>query len=141
MAATERVDDLFTRVDSNDNVYLDEIDFEDTLGVKAKLTFPVLGRETWLGVHHAGLVANGGVHHRLYGVTDPSRVPYSGMGNKQEFEVGSIINFGNLTVLPRLMYRDNLVHANPFVEPQIVGGVLRPGVAPRDPVEPATNTG
>ena len=133
MAATERVDDIFTRVDGDRNVYLDEIEFEDTLGVKAKLTFPVFGKDTYVSAHHAGLVADGGVHHTLYGVTDPSRLPYSGMGNKEEYELGMIMNFGNLTILPRFMYRDNLVHANPFIEPSVSpGGVLNPGTSPRD---------
>ena len=133
MSATEKVDDVFTRVDSGGNVYLDEIDLEDTVGFKAKLTFPVLGKETYVSAHHAGLVADGGAHHKLYGVTDPSRLPYSGLGNKMEFELGSIISFGDLTILPRLMYRDNLVHANPVIEPQVIGGVLVPGTGPRNP--------
>ncbi|MEM9690475.1 MAG: hypothetical protein AAF917_13465, partial [Pseudomonadota bacterium] len=30
------------------------------------------------------------------------------------------------------LYRDNLVHANPLIEPSISGAVLRPGVNPRD---------
>ena len=133
MAATERVDDIFTRVDGDRNVYLDEIEFEDTLGMKAKLTFPFFGKETYVSAHHAGLVADGGVHHKLYGVTDPSRLPYSGMGNKEEYELGMILNFGNVTILPRFMYRDNLVHANPFIEPSVSpGGVLNPGTNPRD---------
>ena len=133
MAATERVDDIFTRVDGDRNVYLDEIEFEDTLGVKAKLTFPVFGKDTYVSAHHAGLVADGGAAQNLYGVTDPSRLPYSGMGNKEEYELGMIMNFGNLTILPRFMYRDNLVHANPFIEPSVSpGGVLNPGTSPRD---------
>ena len=38
MAATEKVDELFTFVDSENNVYLDQIEFEDTLGFRGKLT-------------------------------------------------------------------------------------------------------
>jgi len=30
------------------------------------------------------------------------------------------------------MYRDNLVDANPFIEPSISGGILNPGISPRD---------
>ncbi|MCJ7592380.1 MAG: hypothetical protein MUO51_13595, partial [Woeseiaceae bacterium] len=33
---------------------------------------------------------------------------------------------------PRVMYRDNLVDANPFIPPSINGGILYPGIAPRD---------
>ena len=133
MSATEKVDDIYTRVDSADNVFLDEIEFEDTLGIKAKLSFPLFGAQSYVSAHHAGLVADGGQVHKTFGVFDPSRLPYSGLGNKQEYEAGVIMNFGNLMVYPRIMYRDNLVHANPFIAPSIVpGGVLRPGTAPRD---------
>ena len=133
MSANERVDDVYKRVDSSGNVYLDEIEPEDTLGFRAKLTFPLFGKETYVSAHHAGLVADGGQYHKLYGITDPSRLPYTQMGNKQEYELGMILGFGNFTVLPRFLYRDNLVHANPFIEPTIEpGGVLRTGVAPRN---------
>ncbi len=132
LSAPERVDEIFTRVDSSNNVYLDQIDFEDTLGLKAKLSFPLFGSQAYVGAHHAGLVAEGNVHHTLYGVTDPSRLPYSGLGNRREYEAGLQMFFGNLMVFPRVLYRDNLVHANPFIEPQIAGGVLSPGAAPRN---------
>ncbi|MEM7431881.1 MAG: hypothetical protein AAF351_08070 [Pseudomonadota bacterium] len=132
MSASERVDDVFDRTDSQGNIYLDEIEFEDTLGFRAKLTFPLFGTESYIMAHHAGLVADGGHVHRTFGVTDPSRLPYSGLGNKQEYEAGMIMRFGNFMLYPRVMYRDNLVHANPFIEPVISGGVLFPGTNPRD---------
>ena len=65
-------------------------------------------------------------------MTDPSRLPYSGLGNKEEYEFGMLMNFGNVMVFPRFMYRDNLVDANPFIEPGISGGILNPGLSPRD---------
>ncbi|MGB5247125.1 MAG: hypothetical protein WBN34_11300, partial [Woeseia sp.] len=68
----------------------------------------------------------------VWGVTDPSRLPYSGLGNKQEYEAGMMMFFGNFMLFPRVMYRDNLVHANPFVEPQGGNGVLSPGTDPRN---------
>ena len=40
--------------------------------------------------------------------------------------------FGNFMVFPRVMYRDNLVHANPFIPPDITGGILSPGTQPRN---------
>ena len=133
MAATEKVDEVYTRVDSAQNVYVDQIEFEDTLGFKAKLTFPVFGYETYVSAHQAGLVADGGQHHKVFGVTDPSRLPYSGLGNKREYEAGMIMTFGDWQVFPRVMVRDNLVDANPFLPPSIgPGGVLNPGVTPRD---------
>jgi len=131
VSAPEEVDDVFDRV-GDGNIYLDQIEDEDALGFRAKLTFPLFGTETYVQAHHAGLVADGGHVHRTFGVTDPSRLPYSGMGNKQEYEAGMILRFGDLMLYPRVMYRDNLVHANPFIEPSIVGGILTPGVNPRD---------
>jgi len=131
-ASSEEVDEVFDRVDRSGNVFLDQIDEEDTLGFRAKLSFPLFGTESYVQAHHAGLVADGGVVHRTFGVTDPSRLPYSGMGNKQEYEAGTIIRFGDVMLYPRVMYRDNLVHANPLIEPSITGGVLQPGTNPRD---------
>jgi len=132
ISATEKVGEAFDRIDSNGDVYLDEIDWEDTLGLKAKLTFPLMGTRTYVSAHHAGLVADGGQHHRVYGVLDPSNLPYSGLGNKQEYEAGSQMFFGNFMVFPRVMYRDNLVHANPLIEPEIIDGILYPGTNPRN---------
>lgn len=133
MSATEKVDEVYTRVDSAGNIYRDEIKSEDTFGVKAKLTFPLFGAETYLSGHYAGLVADGGDPLKTYGVTDPSRLPYSGLGNKQEYEAGMLMRFGDVVVYPRLMYRDNLVDANPFIPPSIdPDGTLHPGVSPRD---------
>jgi beta-galactosidase len=133
MSATEKVDDLYTRIDGIGNIYRDKIAFEDTLGLKAKLSFPVFGAETYLSAHHAGLVADGGDPIKTFGVSDPSRLPYSGLGNKREYEGGMIMHFGNVMLYPRLMYRDNLVGANPFVAPSITpDGTLNPGLSPRD---------
>ncbi len=129
-SANEKVDEVFDRVDDAGNVYLDQIEEEDALGFRAKLTFP--WNETYLQAHHAGLVADGGHVHRTWGITDPSRLPYSGMGNKREYEAGMIMRFGDWMLYPRVMYRDNLVDANPFIEPSISGGVLNPGTNPRD---------
>jgi hypothetical protein len=133
MSATEKVDEIYTRVDGAGTIYKDEIETEDTFGIKAKLTFPVFGAETYLSGHYAGLVADGGDPLKTFGVTDPSRLPYSGLGNKQEYEAGMIMHFGNLMVYPRLMYRDNLIDANPFIAPSIdPDGTLNPGASPRN---------
>ena len=132
MSATEKVGEAFDRVDSSGDVYLDEIDWKDTLGLKAKLTFPMDGIRTYVSAHYAGLVADGGQHHKVYGVSDPSNLPYSGLGNKQEYEAGMQMFFGNWMIFPRLLYRDNLVHANPLIEPEIIDGILYPGTNPRN---------
>ncbi|MEO0575989.1 MAG: hypothetical protein AAF004_11035 [Pseudomonadota bacterium] len=128
ISAPERIDEVYDRFDDG-NIFVDEISFEDTLGIKGKLTFPLLGSLSYVAAEYAGLVAESGGPLREFG----TRLPYSGLGNKQVFEAGSMMNFGNLMVFPRVLYRDNLVHANPFVEPGIrAGGILNPGIAPRD---------
>ena len=133
MSATEKVDEVYTRLGEGGNLYRDQVEFEDTLGFKAKLTFPLFGAQTYLSGHYAGLVADGGDPLKTFGTTDPSRLPYSGLGNKQEYEAGMMMNFGNLMVFPRFMYRDNLVHANPFIPPSISpDGTLNPGLTPRN---------
>ncbi|MBT8107121.1 MAG: hypothetical protein KJP17_02730 [Gammaproteobacteria bacterium] len=129
-SANEKVDEAFTWVDDAGNVYADKIEMKDTLGFRAKLTLP--WNEAYVQAHHAGLVADGGHVHRTWGVTDPSRLPYSGMGNKEEYEVGMIVRFGDFMLYPRAMYRDNLVEANPFIPPQSANGILVPGTRPRN---------
>jgi hypothetical protein len=132
-SASEKIDEVYTRVDDNGTVILDQIDGEDTMGFKAKLSFDVFGAQSYVTAHHAGLVADGGQYHKMFGTTDPSRLPYSGLGNKQEYEAGVMKSFGNVTIFPRVMYRENLVDANPFIEPSIdSNGLLRPGVTPRN---------
>ncbi|MEN7341352.1 MAG: hypothetical protein AAAFM81_00360 [Pseudomonadota bacterium] len=129
ISAPERIDEIYDRVDSNSNIFVDQIEFEDTLGVKAKLTFPFLGTLSYVRGEYAGLVAESGIALREFG----TQLPYSGLGNKQEFEAGSMINIGNLMIFPRVLYRDNLVHANPIIASSVSpGGILNPGILPRD---------
>jgi beta-galactosidase len=134
MASTERIDEVYDRIDDQGNIIVDQIDFADTLAFRGKLTFPVFGAETYVSTWQAGLVSESSATPQpTFGLFDPTRLPYSGLGNKREYELGSIINVGNLMIFPRLMYRDNLVDANPFVEPAInPDGTLNPGLIPRD---------
>lgn len=129
MSATEKVDDEYTRL-SGDNIILDQIDFEDTLGLKGRLTFDLLGTRSYLAFELAGLVADGGDTLREFG----TRLPYSSLGNKREYEAGMMINFGNFTLFPRVLYRDNLVDANPALPADITGpgSILFPGLQPRN---------
>ena len=135
ISAPEEIDDVYDRVGEDGNIYLDKIEDEDALGFRAKLTFP--WNETYLQAWHAGLVADGGNPHKTFGVFDPSRLPTSGLGNKQEYEAGMILRFGDWMLYPRVMYRDNLVHANPFIAPsntegEFVEGIFSPGINPRN---------
>ncbi len=129
MSASEKVDDIYDRLGSNGDIILDQIDLEDTLGFKAKLSFPLLGTLSYVAANYAGLVADGGNGLIELG----SSLPYSSGGNKEEYEAGMMMNFGNLMIFPRLLYRDNLVDANPNIAPSISPtGDLFPGLNTRD---------
>jgi len=133
IASTEKEGDQYTRIDRAGNFYLDEIEFEDLLALRTKLTFPLFGTKSYIATYHAGLVADGGAVLRDFGVMDPTRMPYSDYGNKQEYEAGMMINIGDFMIYPRAMYRDNLVHANPTIEPSTgPGGIVEPGISPRN---------
>ena len=132
ISAPERIDEGFDRIDASGNIFFDEIDFEDTLGFRAKVEFPFLGTQSYVLANTAGLVANAGQHHRTFGVMDPSALPNSGFGNKNEVEAGLIWASGDWMVMPRVLYRDNHVSSNPIIDPSISGAVLRPGINPRD---------
>ena len=129
MASTEKADDEYVRV-SGDNIILDTIDFKDTLGIKAKLTFDLLGAQAYLAGQYAGLVADGGATLVEFG----TQLPYAEYGNKEEYEAGVMMNFGNLMIFPRALYRKNLVDSNPFIPAEIDpgGSILFPGVTPRN---------
>ncbi len=132
-ASNEKEGDQFTRIDRDGNVYLDDIDLEDSFGFRTKLTFPLFGTTSYIATYHAGLVADGGSIRRDFGVMDPTRLPYSDYGNKEEYEAGMMINVGDFMIYPRVMYRDNLVHANPRIDPATSsGGIVNPGVSPRN---------
>ncbi len=127
MSSTEKRGDEYDRVE-NGQIILDEIDYSDTLGFKAKLNFPLFGSLAYVSTHHAGLVADGGDQLVEFG----TRLPYSALGNKREYEAGALIPVGNWWIFPRVLTRENLVDANPLIEPDIAGGVLSPGTNPRD---------
>ena len=128
MSATEKVDEEYDRI-SGDDIILDQIETKDTLGFKAKLSFDLLGTKSYLAFNHAGLVADGGNALKEFG----TRLPYSALGNKQEYEAGIMMNFGDYMIFPRVLYRDNLVDANPLLPPSITPpGDLFPGLSPRN---------
>jgi beta-galactosidase len=128
MSATEKVDDPYDRI-SGDRIILDEIEFKDTLGFKGKLSFDFLNTRSYVAADIAGLVADGGDALREFG----TQLPYSSLGNKNEYEAGMMINFGNYMLFPRILYRENLVDANPNIPADIGGGgILFPGLSPRN---------
>ena len=128
MSATEKIDDDYDRLEGDDIVE-DEINFEDTLGVKGRYSFDIGSTSrAYVGLNYAGLVADGGDPLTEFG-TD---LPYSGLGNKIVVDLGWRINAGNHQFYPRLFHRENLVDANPVIEPSTMGTTLEPGLSPRD---------
>ena len=104
-----RLDDTYYYV-KNDAAYSKDVEFEDALGFKAKLSFDV-GQKTraYVALNHAGIVADSGDQVRDFG----TELPYSSLGNKREYEVGARFTSGNYTLFPRLLYRENIIDANP----------------------------
>jgi hypothetical protein len=137
MASTEKIGDKYDYL-KDGNVVVNEIDFEDTLGLKATLSFEAFGASrAYVGLNYGGLAADGGATQANFGysnggILNYSQLPYSEYGNKQEFETGIQMNFGSITVLPRLMYRENLLEANPNIPPATSGTTLFPGVSARN---------
>ena len=136
MASTEKIGDKYNRLE-NGNIIVKEIELEDTLGLKATLAFEAFGASrAYVGLNYGGLTADGGATQALFGITNGinnfSQLPYSEYGNKKEIETGIQMNFGSITVLPRFLYRDNLVDANPTIAPVTTGSTLSTGLSPRN---------
>ena len=137
MASTEKIGDKYSRYE-NGNIVVDEIKFEDTLGLKANYAFNIGSSRAYLGLNYGGLVADGGDPlDKEYGSNPGGTIiytdlPYSQYGNKKEVDAGLQMNFGSITIFPRVLYRDNLVDANPTVAPVTTGTTLNPGVSPRN---------
>ncbi len=127
IAGTEKEGDEYDRIEGDD-IVVDEIEFEDTLGFKAKLAFGPDDRRAYVAMNYAGLVADGG---------DPlaefdSELPYSALGNKQEVEAGIMLYSNPYMLYPRILYRENLVDSNPLIAPVTVGPNLSNGIDPRN---------
>jgi hypothetical protein len=128
-AASEKIDDKYTRV-SGSKVIQNEIDFEDTLGMKARLTWDMFGSQAYVAGAYQGLVADGGA------AAVPGQfatlLPYSELGNKKEIDAGLMMTFGHWMVFPRALWRENLIDANPLIPPSIDGDTLTTGASPRN---------
>jgi beta-galactosidase len=136
MASTEKIGQEYNRYE-NGNVEVNDIKFEDTLGFKSTFSFDVLNSSRgYLGLNYGGLVADGGAPLQGYGIRNGinnySQLPLSQYGNKKEIEVGIQMNFGSITLLPRYLYRDNLIDANPSIPPSTSGTTLSTGISPRN---------
>jgi len=128
-ASSEKLDEEYFYVDDDENIYKDKIEFKDTQGVKAKITVDVYrGTKFDATVNYAGLVADGGNPLREFNTT----MPYSSLGNKIEFEAGLLMPIGNFWLLPRGLYRKNLIDSNPSIDAYIEGSSFFPGLNPRN---------
>ena len=128
MASTEKIDDKYDRLEGDD-IVLDEIEFEDTLGFKAKMVYDITNSiEGYIGFNYAGLVADGGATLTEWG----TGLPYSDLGNKREIDGGVRFAMGDYTIYPRFLYRENIVDANPLRDPVTTGTNLFPGIDPRN---------
>ncbi|MEM7563021.1 MAG: hypothetical protein AAF353_08230, partial [Pseudomonadota bacterium] len=127
IASTEKIDDEYDYVDGND-IIVDEIEFEDTLGAKAKLTFPVAGNQAYVAMNYAGLVADAGDPLREF----DTELPYSALGNKREIEGGIRFYANPYMIYPRVLYRENIIDANPNIASSTVGTTLNPGIDVRN---------
>ncbi len=109
ISGTNKIGDDYFFV-NNGVAFSKEVEFEDTLGLKAKLSFNI-GDKTraYISTNQAGVVANSGDTIRDFG----TGLPYSQFGNKRVFEVGARYTNGDYTLYPRLFYRENLIDANP----------------------------
>ena len=129
ISATEKRNDEYEEF-KDGRVITNKIEDEDTLGIKAKLNFPLFGALAYVSGHYAGLVADGGDQLVEFG----TKLPYSGFGNKREFEAGALLPLGNWWIFPRFLTRENLVDANPNIDPIIGpgGNELFPGISVRN---------
>ena len=128
-AGSEKIYDKYRYLD-NGNIMNDKILFEDTLGVKAKVTHQFTDSVVaYAGVNYAGLVADGGNPLKEF----DTLLPYSQYGNKIETEGGVRIALGqNYTLYPRMLWRENLKDANPSISASTTGTLLYPGLSPRN---------
>ncbi len=128
VAGGEKIDEEFFYMDGDD-IYRDEIEFSDTQGAKAKITIDAFGgTKVDMTVNYAGLVADGGNQLKEF----DTQLPYSGLGNKIEYEGGILWPVGKFLLMPRGLYRKNLLDANPIIEASMDGSTLNPGLSPRN---------
>ena len=128
MAGTEKIDEEFTYYE-DDEVYTDKIEFEDTQSLKAKISVNVFaGVIADASFTYAGLVADAGSPL----VEFDSTIPHSSLGNKYVVEGGLLIPIGNFWLLPRGLYRKNLLDANPSLEAYSDGTEFFAGLTPRN---------
>lgn len=128
VSGTHKIGEKYDRMYGTDVVEA-EVEWKDTLAYKAKLTWDAAPNiRAYSTISHAGIVADAGDVVR----DEANQLPYSGLGNKREFELGMKISRGNYTIFPRLLYRENIIDANPKIAAVTNGTVLTPGIDVRN---------
>jgi hypothetical protein len=128
IASTEKIGDEYDRIEGDDIILVDEIEFEDTLAFKARYQFNAGATEPYVQYNYAGLVADAPATFE----DRESELPWSGLGNKQVIEGGFRYISTPHMIYPRFMYRENLVDANPTIAPTTTGTTLSTGIDPRN---------
>ncbi|MFW2330676.1 MAG: glycoside hydrolase family 2 TIM barrel-domain containing protein, partial [Nitrospinota bacterium] len=99
ISGTPKIGEKYDRIEDSD-IILDEIKFEDTLGLKGKLSFSLFNiTNNYLAFNYAGLVADGGEPLKEFG----TQLPYSELGNKKEVEAGMLAQIKSFTIFPRVL--------------------------------------
>lgn len=129
ISGTHKIGDKYDRLDGDDVVEA-EVKWKDTLAYKAKLTWDAAPNvRAYTAISEAGIVADGGDPVR----EEATQLPYSGLGNKREFEVGMKVTNGNFSIVPRLFYRENIVDANDMAQASRTdGNLFYPGIDTRN---------
>lgn len=128
ISGTHKIGEKYDRVHNGDIVEA-KVEWRDTLALKAKLDWDAASNiRAYTAINFAGVVADSGDPVR----DQATQLPYSSLGNKREFELGMHVNRGLYTISPRLLYRDNIVDANPIINAVTVGTVLSPGIDVRN---------
>jgi hypothetical protein len=127
-SGSEKLDEPFFYYE-NGQVYQDRIKLLDTQGAKAKLTVDLIeGSKIDASFNYAGLVADAGSPLREFQTT----MPYSSLGNKIEAEGGLLVPIDNVWLLPRALWRKNILDSTPSLDPYIDGSDFFPGLSPRN---------
>ena len=129
ISGTHKIGDKYDRLDGDDVVEA-EVKWQDTLAYKAKLTWDAAPNiRAYTAISEAGIVADGGDPVR----EEATQLPYSGAGNKREFEIGMKVTNGNFSIVPRLFYRENIVDANDMAQAsRTEGNLFYPGIDTRN---------
>ncbi|MFP2926309.1 glycoside hydrolase family 2 TIM barrel-domain containing protein, partial [Pyxidicoccus sp. 3LG] len=139
LAAPQRIGETFTYTEPTDGpsylnsgyqVLQDKVQFLDTLGAKARLTYD-MGAVRWFAQSSfRGLVADSGPEQGI--VLTGWSLRESGRGNHYAGQVGAAVQLGTIQVSPNVLYQRPLIGPNPRIEDSFTAGTYFPGVRPRN---------